>query len=75
VGTGINVPLVRGGGGGEVAANERFEDFVAAEGDEAAVVRVGRVLAGGIGGEAVVEVTCIGLSWSQYESLGEGDGV
>jgi len=37
---GVDVALVRGGGRGEVAANERFEDAVAAEGYEGAVVGV-----------------------------------
>lgn len=39
-----------------MAADERFEDAVAAEGDEGAVVGVGLVGAGVVGGEAVVEV-------------------
>ena len=39
-----------------MAADESFEDTVAAEGDEAAVVGMGRVFFDVVGGEAVVEV-------------------
>lgn len=53
---GVDVALVGGGGGREVASDEGFEDAVAAEGDEGAVVRVGLVLEHIVGGEAVVEV-------------------
>lgn len=53
---GVDVALVGGGGRGEVAADQRFEDAVAAEGYEGAVVRVGGVVEDVVGGEAVVEV-------------------
>lgn len=41
---GVDVALVGGGGRGEVAADQRFEDAVAAEGYEGAVVGVGRMV-------------------------------
>jgi hypothetical protein len=41
---GVDVALVGGGGRGEVAADERFEDAVATEGYEGAVVWVGGVV-------------------------------
>lgn len=53
---GVNVALVGGGGRGEVAADQRFEDAVAAEGHEGAVVGVRGVVEGVVGREAVVEV-------------------
>lgn len=56
---GVDVALVGGRGGREVAADEGFEDAVAAEGDEGAVVGVGRVVKGVVRGEAVVEVCCV----------------
>lgn len=65
---GVDVALVGGGGRGEVAADQRFEDAVAAEGDEGAVVGVRGVVEGVVGGEAVVEVCGVvlwegGVSW------------
>ena len=39
-----------------MAADERFEDAVAAEGYEGAVVGVGRMVEGVVGREAVVEI-------------------
>ena len=56
VGAGVDVALVGGGWGREVAADQRFEDAVAAEGDEGAVVGVWGVVEGVVWGEAVVEV-------------------
>lgn len=53
---GVNVALVGGGGRGEVAADQRFEDAVPAEGHEGAVVGMRGVVEGVVGGEAVVEV-------------------
>jgi len=44
VGTGVDVALIGGSGRGEVAADEGFEDAVAAEGHEGAVVGVGGVV-------------------------------
>ena len=56
VGAGVNIATVGGAGRREVAADERFEDAVAAEGDEGAVVGVRPVVFGVVGAEAVVEV-------------------
>ena len=56
VGAGVDVALVGGGWGREVAADQCFEDAVAAEGDEGAVVGVWGVVEGVVWGEAVVEV-------------------
>lgn len=53
---GVNVATVGGSGWREVAANEGFEDAVATESDEGAVVRVRVVVFGVVGAEAVVEV-------------------
>ena len=58
---GVDVPSVSRAGRGEVAADEGFEDAVAAEGDEGAVVGVGLVVFDVVGGEAVVEVGCVVL--------------
>lgn len=74
VGAGVNVALVCGGGGGEVAADEGFEDAVAAEGDEGAVVRVRDVGGFFVGGEAVVEVCGKVLAWVSMEDIGGGSG-
>ena len=52
----VDVAAVGAAGRGEVAADEGFEDAVAAEGDEGAVVRVRLVVFGVVGREAVVEV-------------------
>jgi hypothetical protein len=60
---GVDVALVGAGGRGEVAANQRFEDAVAAEGDEGAVVGVWSVVEDIVGGEAVVEVRGVVLWW------------
>ena len=54
--SGVNVPTICTAGWGEVAPYERFEDAVAAEGYEAAVVRVRLVVCCVVEGEAVVEV-------------------
>ena len=53
---GVNVPSIRRARRGEVAADERFEYTMTAEGDEGAVVGVGSVIFHVIGREAVVEV-------------------
>jgi len=53
---GVDVALVGGGGRREVAADQRFENAVTAEGDEGAVVGVGGMIEDVVGGEAVVEV-------------------
>jgi hypothetical protein len=62
---GVDVALVGGGCGREVAADERFEDAVAAEGYEGAVVWVGGVVEDVVGGEAVVEV-CGVVLWEGF---------
>jgi hypothetical protein len=58
---GVDVALVCGAGGAEVAADESFEYAVAAERYETAVVGVGRVGCSVVGGEAVVETCCVVL--------------
>lgn len=69
---GVDVALVGAGGGREVAADQRFEDTVAAEGDEGAVVGVGRVVEGVVGGEAVVKVCGVVLWVGLLEILLNG---
>lgn len=59
---GIDVALVGGCGRGEVAADQGFEDAVAAECDEGAVVGMRRVVQDVVGREAVVEVRCVVLA-------------
>ena len=61
MGAGIDVAAIGGAGWAEVAPDERFEDTVAAEGYERAVVGVRLVVFGVVGGEAVVEVGCVVL--------------
>jgi hypothetical protein len=46
-----------------VAANQRFEDAVAAEGHKGAVVGMWSVVEDIVGGEAVVEVRGVVLWW------------
>jgi len=53
---GVDVSLVCGGRRREMAANESFEDAVAAEGHEGAVVRVRSVIEDVVWSEAVIEV-------------------
>jgi hypothetical protein len=65
---GIYVALVRAGGWREVAADQCFEHAVAAEGYEGAVVRVGCVVEGIVGREAVVEV-CGVVLWSHVSTM------
>lgn len=55
---GVDVPPIGAAGRGEVAADERFEDAVAAEGHEGAIVGVRGVVVLVVGAEAVVEVCC-----------------
>ena len=59
---GVDVALVGGCGRGEVAADQGFEDAVAAECDEGAVVGMRRVVQDVVGREAVVEVCCVVLA-------------
>jgi hypothetical protein len=50
-----------------MAADERFEDAVAAEGYEGTVVGVGSVGSGVVGREAVVEICGVILKNPQYQ--------
>lgn len=59
---GVDVALVGAGGWREVAADERLEHAVAAEGYEGAVVRMRCVVEDVVGGEAIVEVGGVVLS-------------
>ena len=52
-----------------MAADQSFEDAVAAEGDEAAVVGVGLVVVGIVGGEAVVEICCVVLQETSVSDI------
>ena len=67
MGAGVDVAAVGAAGGREVAPDERFEDAVAAEGDERAVVWVRLVVVCVVEGEAVVEVCCIILPFEVSE--------
>lgn len=56
VGSGINVSRIRGGRRTEVTPNQSLQYAMPAEGDETAVVWMGRVSGGAVRREAVVKV-------------------
>ena len=56
VAPGVDVAPVRTSRRGEMAPNQRFEDAVAAESDEGAVVRMRVMVIDVVGGESVVEI-------------------
>lgn len=58
---GVDIAAVGAARRGEVAPDEGFEDAVATESDKRAVVGMGLVVFGVVGGEAVVKVGCVVL--------------
>lgn len=62
VGAGVNVAAVCAAGRREVAADEGFEDLVAGEGDDRAIVWMWAMVFHVVRGEAVIEVGSVVLS-------------
>ena len=62
VGTGVNIAAVCAAGRREVAADEGFEDLVAGEGDDRAIVWMWAMVFHVVRGEAVIEVGSVVLS-------------